>query len=231
MVKAQRSAEPVVVDVLGPGLDVGLDPAGDPQPGPGHPVPSPGPGLPVPPAPGLVPPEPGPVPPSRPVPESELTPEQRRIRELEDILARERGRKDPELELVVPAVPGDPENIVIHILENGFTALGKVWYQGQELEFEPDGQAYRDTCDRTGWSWLELRGDEFAQVERWGKVMFRVGPWPGKTLLDVAGVPFQSLKPLKDGGAPPAALSVEELSAAASAEARRGRAAPVLPAH
>jgi len=163
-----------------------------------------------------------PVVPSRPVPESQLSPEQRRIRELEDQLAQERGRKDPEPELVVPEHPGAAGNILIHFLEDGFTALGKVWYRGQELEFEPDSQAYRDTCDRTGRSWLELRGNDFAQVKRWGKVMFRPGPWPGEPLTAAAREAFDqpANKPTED-----------ELAAAANIEAGRRRAAPALPVH
>src|SRR5436190_22180631 len=59
----------------------------------------------------------------RPVPEAELTPDQRRIRDLEDRLAKELGRKDPDLQLAAPAEPGAAGNIIIHFLEDGFTAL------------------------------------------------------------------------------------------------------------
>lgn len=164
---------------------------------------------------------------TRPVPESELTPDQRRIRELEDRLAREIGKKDPELELEVPPVPGDSGNILIHFLEDGLTALGTVWYRGQELEVAPGSPAYRDTCDRRGWSWLELRNDEFGQVEKYKKVMFRSGPWPGKSLIDAAQVPYESLKPYQNSPVRPP--TEEELAAAAKAEVRRRRAAPRLP--
>lgn len=173
-------------------------------------------------------PEPAEVEATRPAPESQLTQEQRRIRELENQLALERGKKEPEVELDVPANPGDGSNIVIHFLEDGFTALGQTWVRGQELEFEPDSQAYRDTCDRHGRSWLELRNNEFEQVDRWGVIMFRNGPWPGKPLTAAAEVPFEPVRG-SDGSIvrPP---SVEELEAAAAAEAKRRRAAPRLPA-
>lgn len=177
-------------------------------------------------------PDPAPTTPAvsseRPAADAELTDDQRRIRDLEHQLARERGVKDPDVDLVVPEQPGSPDNILIHFLEDGLTALGQVWYRGQELEFEPGGAAYEDTRDRNGFSWLDLRGDEFAQVERWGKVMFRAGPWPGKSLLDAASVPYAALKPL-NGGPAVQAPTEEELAAAAAAEARRGRAAPRLP--
>lgn len=33
--------------------------------------------------------------------------------------------------------------------------------------------------DRNGRSWLDLLGDDAAQLERWGEVRFRPGAWPG----------------------------------------------------
>lgn len=164
----------------------------------------------------------------RPVPESDLTPDQKRIRQLEDALAKERGRKDPEPELEVPQRPGDTGNIVIHFLEDGFTALGHVWYRGQELEFAPDGAALQDTRDRTGRSWVDLRDDEFAQAERWGKVMFRTGPWPGRDYTAATG--FERLRPLRDSAVAPVPPTEAELVAAAKAERNRRRAVPRLPA-
>lgn len=166
---------------------------------------------------------------TRPRPEAELTPEQRRIRDLENQLALERGKKDLEPQDGDLTAPGADGNIHIHFLEDGITALGKVWYRGQELEFEPGSQAYRDTCDRTGWSWLSLRDDDFAQVERWGTVKFRSGPWPGRSYADAAKVPFDMLKQIDGKGSVPRP-SEEDLERAAKAEARRRRAAPLLPA-
>jgi hypothetical protein len=161
----------------------------------------------------------------RPVPESELTPEQLRIRHLEDQLAREMGKKDPAVEYEPPTDSG--ENILIHFLEDGMTANGQVWYRGQELEFVPGSQTYRDTFDRNGNSWLDLRNNEFAQVDKYKKIMFRSGPWPGRSIVDAAGL----IKPLKslngDQAVPPP--TTQELEAAAAAEAKRRRAAPRLP--
>lgn len=162
----------------------------------------------------------------RPTPESELTPEQRRIRDLEDQLAREMGKKDPDVEYEAPTDSG--ENILIHFLEDGITANGTVWYRGQELEFVTGSQAHRDTFDRQGKSWLDLRDSEFAQVDKYGKIMFRSGPWPGKPITDAAGL----IKPLKslNGDQAVSAPTAQELEAAAAAEAKRRRAAPRLPA-
>jgi len=175
----------------------------------------------------LLPDDPAPAP--RPAPESTLTPEQRRIRDLENQLAVERGRKDPEPELEEPAEPGAQGNILIHFVAEGFTALGMVWRRGQELEFVPGSPAYRDTCDRFGRSWLELRDNEQAQVERFKEVKFRSGPWLGKSYAEVASAHFERLKPLQDGQS--LAPTEQELRQAALAEARRNRAAPRLPVH
>ncbi len=160
------------------------------------------------------------------VPGVPVTPEQQRIAELENALALERGRKDPDPEYSPVGLPDGPGNIIIHILDDGFTALGQTWYRGQELEFEPGSAAYRDTCDRFGTSWLELRHDEFAQVEKYGKVLFRSGPWPGKTYEDAAKAGFELLKPLTPGTT--LAPSIVELQAAQEAELKRRRAAPRL---
>ena len=160
-----------------------------------------------------------------PRPASELSADERRIRDLEDQLARERGRKDPDPELETPTNPDAPGNILIHFVADGLTALGRVWYTGQELEFEPGSGAYRDTCDRYGQTWLDLRRDESAQIERYGAVMFREGPWPGKDYT--AAMAFEKLKPLREGDQL-TAPTAEQLAAARDAERHRRRAAPRL---
>ncbi len=162
----------------------------------------------------LTPPSPGQIL-VRPVPETQLSPEQRRIRDLENQLAQERGRKDPER--VVETVDSSTA-FIIHVLEDGFTALGQVWYRGQEIPFDPAKGAYLDTFDRHGWSWLSLRNDDNAQINRYGKVMFREGPWPGKSYLDVANETF-------DGKHKPTA---EELAKAQRTEDKRRRTVPRL---
>jgi len=161
------------------------------------------------------------------VPETQLTPDQRRIRDLEDRLAKEMGRKDPEIEFE-PPVEGT-ENIRIHFVSNGFTALGQVWYVGQELEFTPGSQAYQDTCDRYGRSWLELRDDPAGQEAKYGAVKFRSGAWPGLSLEEgVRTAKYQKLAPMKPGQK--FEPSDDEVRQAAAAEARRRRAAPRIPA-
>jgi hypothetical protein len=85
-------------------------------------------------------------------------------------------------EVAVPAAAADGSTILIHILEDGFTAAGQVWYRGQEIEYIVGEQAFEDTKDRHGRSWLAC--DDATQMQRWGRVMFRRGPWPGASYDD-----------------------------------------------
>jgi hypothetical protein len=157
-------------------------------------------------------------------PDFELTPEQQEIKRLRDQLARETGRKDVGVQVQELSKPGDGDNILIHVLEDGTTMLGKVWYRGDELEFEPGSRAYKDTFNRLGQSWLELRNDEFKQAERWGKILFRNGPWPGKSYADGS---YETLRSESGEGmiAGPSQAEIE-----AAEKLRKKRAAPHLPA-
>lgn len=174
-----------------------------------------------------------PTPPSAPAPTipAEPSAQELLIKQLEDQLARARGKQDLEPVYDTAADLGSGETVVIHFLENGFTALGQIWYRGQEIEFVPGSRAYKDTFDRHGQSWLDLRHDEFRQVEKYGEIMFRSGPWPGKTYTDGAGSPLDfQLKPVRSGDRPIMPPTQDELHAAAQAEARRARRAPRLAA-
>lgn len=121
----------------------------------------------------------------RPVPESELTPDQRQIRILQDELARTKGVSAGTLEYEDVA---EGEGVLIHILEDGFNAS----YRGQEILFGP--QSYEETKDRFGVSWLNLTDEE--QFARWGNVKFRKGPWPGKRQYEEPGLENKSIRTL-----------------------------------
>lgn len=106
------------------------------------------------------------------------------VRTLQEELARAQARlaglqADPANWTVpaAPAKPQDGESVIIHVRKDGFTSNGRVWYQGQELEFTVGEQNWRDTLDRKGNSWLLL--SESDQIRRYGEVMFGHGPWPG----------------------------------------------------
>jgi hypothetical protein len=105
--------------------------------------------------------------------------EDQRIKELEDQLARKLG-SDAGTEALKYAEAPTGETILLHFLEDGFTACGQVWLRGQELEFEVGGRAYNQQKDRNGNSWLDFLDDEDAQFDRYGTVMYRRGPFRGR---------------------------------------------------
>lgn len=96
-------------------------------------------------------------------------------------------------------------SILIHVLEDGFTAHGQVWYRGQELEYVVGEQAYEDTKGRNGASWLSW--DDQTQMRRWGREMFRRGPWPGSAYEDPRAAMAERTRsrrpPVLAGVAPP----------------------------
>lgn len=114
---------------------------------------------------------------------------------------------DTESEAPKRKSPGRPrkaaeakkDTILLHFVEDGFTADGAVWVRGQELEYPLDSPEYEQTKDRNGDSWLDLVTDESAQIDRFGKVMFREGPWPYKDYEDEAAAKAEK----KRGRKPP----------------------------
>lgn len=98
------------------------------------------------------------------------------------------GRDDPSATLDQTVAAPGTQVVLIHFLEDGFTALGNVWRRGQELEFVVPSEAHDATKNRFGVSWLDLAYDEMSQSRKYGKVLFRLGPWPGAPWPDdVAG--------------------------------------------
>lgn len=165
--------------------------------------------------------------PSRPAQDVQLSPDQLRIRELEHQLALSQGRKDDAPTEFAAPDPTSQDNILIHFVEDGFTACGVVWCRGQEVEFTPGTPAYEDTKDKFGKSWLDLAGDDSGQYNRWGKVFFRPGEWPFETTY-LNGREVERLKSQSGQGHVPGP-SDEDLLRAVNAEKSRNRAAPVLP--
>jgi len=74
------------------------------------------------------------------------------------------------------------ERVRIHFIEDGFTALGRIWLRGMELTLRRDSPGWQMTVDRQGRSWMDLTED--LQRQRYGKVHFRTGPWQGKPWSD-----------------------------------------------
>lgn len=111
----------------------------------------------------------------RPVPEAQLTPEQKRIRDLEDRLAHKNANFDPEPELV-----STEDGIHFHVIKDGFNAFGQIWYRGQELLVNPNGEIAEGTRDRLGNSWLDLIDDPSGQMDQFGDHYLRRGPFKGR---------------------------------------------------
>jgi hypothetical protein len=76
------------------------------------------------------------------------------------------------------------QTILLHFIEDGFSAFATVWYRGQELEVVKGSRSYEATLDRNGESWLDLVDNDYEQAKRFGKVMFRKGPWFGEPSSD-----------------------------------------------
>lgn len=151
---------------------------------------------------------------ARPTPESQLTPDQKKIRDLEDQLARRRSQEADDADTEWEEASGEGERILLHVCEDGLIAMGVVWYRGQEIEFVVGSEAYEQTKDRNGVSWLDMLDDIDAQFERWGAQYIKRGPWRGKKWGDTSVL-----------------SDPEEIAAAktaAEAERRRNRAAPVI---
>lgn len=133
----------------------------------------------------------------------------------EELLARlEALRAKKSQKAVAEAKDDDKEYITIHFLEDGHTALGHVWYRGQELTFEVGSEAHNSTFDRNGESWLDLADDPREQVLRYGGQKFARGPWPFLPWGVAVDADDQTKKDAEE---------------AAKAEARRNKIAVVTP--
>lgn len=120
----------------------------------------------------------------RPVPEAELTEDQKRIRQLEDQQARQLARRLDSDDAVEFDKLGNGERIDFYVVQDGWTAFGQVWYRGQEFVVEVGSRAWEDTLDRNGQSFLRFVFDEAAQYKAYGDVMIRRGRWPGQPYGD-----------------------------------------------
>lgn len=81
--------------------------------------------------------------------------------------------------LMTPKLDQPGTKVLIHFVDDGFTYAGTTWYRGQEIEFTVGTATWQGTLDRDGNSWVALAFDERAQFRRYGRLMFRAGPWQG----------------------------------------------------
>jgi hypothetical protein len=77
-------------------------------------------------------------------------------------------------------VEAEPETFIdLHVVAvGGFSAFGRLWSQGQYLKIPTSGPDYEKTLDKEQKSWLRFVGDEAAQAEYYGRILFKAGPWP-----------------------------------------------------
>lgn len=138
------------------------------------------------------------------------TPEQARIRELEERLAeaekkavaveasakKTKEEKDLEHRIAlaqnrsVDAAPeafedveDDEDTLTFHIVDSGFTFLGKVWNYGQNVRIKRGGRAWLDTVDRNGNTWLDDISEE-AQYARFKRQVVKPGLYSGPEFND-----------------------------------------------
>ena len=95
-------------------------------------------------------------------------------------------------------VSGDKDyDILVHILEDGFTALGTVWYRGQEIGIKRGSNADQLSTDRNGHHWYDR--DPANQMEYYGKQMFGLGPWPYQKAPEVSEDQYMAALASGDG--------------------------------
>ena len=153
---------------------------------------------------------------------AELTPEEQELKELQDALAKRNAVIADQSPTQFDASTGTGEKILFHMLDDGFIFNGQVTYRGQEFEVEVGSQAYKQTLDRTGRSWLDLIDDIDAQFDRWGMARFGPGPWRGRRKATVKDIP-SDLKTEAER-----TQWLLDMQKAEQAEVARGRRAPVF---
>lgn len=153
----------------------------------------------------------------RPKPAEMLSPAEKAERERQHAAALQAGRADPPLRFQPSQ---SAEKILIHFVEDGLTFAGLVWMRGQEIEIGPGDPRWEES---TRW----ILQDDFQQMERYGKIMFRKGPWPGRrSYADGAGGFETVFIGRGDDAKPYRGPGEEELRKADQLEQQRHRGVP-----
>lgn len=119
--------------------------------------------------------------------ESEETEEDRQIKELEHQLAQKKARALSAEKVTYAASAGDGEEIVFHIVKDGFTAFSNVWLRGQNLSVRVGSPEWQRTLDINGKSFLDVLDDIQGQYSLWGDRMIAPGrfiPRPDEVFED-----------------------------------------------
>jgi hypothetical protein len=158
------------------------------------------------------------LPPARPKPEALLTPEEKAERRRQHEEAVRLGSHMPEPKYEIP--DGSVPEQVVHFIADGLTWAGECWFRGQTMRL-PIGSARWQQAQ----SWINQT--DFEQVDHYGEVKFRPGPWPGKSYVDALAEQQRPLAVI--GGTGQVSLPTEEelMAAQRREESRRG-AVPAL---
>lgn len=76
----------------------------------------------------------------------------------------------------IPAPVAPKFRKVFHLVNDGLTFAGKVWYRGEEIVVEEGTTEFELAFDRKG-NFI-LGKSEVEQIETYGEVKYREGPWP-----------------------------------------------------
>jgi hypothetical protein len=154
----------------------------------------------------------------------EKTDEQKRAEHLAAMKAAQEA--DQEAKTVIAPVANKPGevggdktdyDILIHVLVDGLTALGTVWYRGQEIGIKRGSATDKLSTDTNGNRWYELTPVE--QVNRFGVQYFAQGPWP-----------FDKPGPTDDDGYIAALASGDQEAVRRYEKARQRAQSPIAPA-
>lgn len=153
---------------------------------------------------------------ARVTPAELLSPEQRAERERQHAGALRAGAENPQPVIERPS--GQRPTITFHIVKSGWTWAGLVWYRGQEITLEEGTPRWHEAQRFINWS-------EQEQMDRYGCIRWRLGPWPfRKSYVDGAGA-VQKLATL-DGKGQVAGPTEDQLRQADELERRRGGGVP-----
>jgi len=153
---------------------------------------------------------------ARPVPYEMLSPAERAERDRMHAAALREGSRDRPLVFEPPS--GTRPVLVFHIVKSGWTFAGNVWMRGQEIKLEEGSPRWQEAQRFIHWSDQE-------QVDSYGCVRWKLGPWPFRTSYADGAGSFQKLGGL-DGKGQVTGPTEEQLAQADEAERRRDGGVP-----
>jgi hypothetical protein len=135
-----------------------------------------------------------------------VTPEERQRREEEHSrAAAANAMAEQAVQDITEIKDPSEKTILVHFVEDGFTWGGKVWQRGEMLQLGPQHPKWESAL-----GWIRLTKQE--QFNRYGRVFFDFGPWPGIDAPPGTEIPLGSAAPSRwahRAGAVPARANVD----------------------